>query len=180
MNSSKADYWLQTSTSIAVLLGVLLVFWELRQTNKISSIERINESNQLYDALYEFEYENDIWLLVKKATESPQELTDKELLQLEIWLNRVVNILVANEASNKAHGLLGPSADAKLYADYYFASAFARAWLRDSAEWYAGDAPELIEALIEATENTPPTTEFTLLDELRQFAAPNHSSPPSM
>ena len=169
MSSSRMDYWLQTGTSLAVLIGVLLVGWELRQTNMIAAIERVNDNVQMWESLYEFEYENDVLLLVKKATESPEELTDNELLKLEIYLNRVMNILFINEISNEAHGFLGPSAEAALYAEYYFGYEFSRAWLRDGADWYMLDAPKLIQALLHEIDSTPPTNEFTLLNQLKAF-----------
>jgi len=161
--------WLQIGVSTSVLAGVILVGWELKQNNELAAHERISEVFQLWGEIYRFEYENDVKLLYKKSIETPQDLTDGEVLRLDIWLNLVMETVVLNDVQNRLHGLQGnPTDQAALYADYYFTGEFSRAWFAESKEWYV-EAPELMEKIQEEIDKRPASSEFDLLKQLRSY-----------
>jgi hypothetical protein len=171
VNKSNFAEWLQRAVAVSVLAGVLLVAWELTQNNKLAGYERIADVNQMWTGIYDFEHENDVWLLYKKSIENPQDLTDRELLTLDNWLNRLMDVLVLNAMQNRVHGIgRGPEAQIDVYAGYYFGSQFSRAWLIDAKDWYMEDSPELTEKLIEEFRKTPAVTEYEQLEQLRSFS----------
>ncbi len=174
MNKSKFAEWLQTAVAMSVLAGVLLVAWELTQNNKLAGYERIADVNQMWTAIYDFEHENDVWLLYEKSIENPQDLTDRELMTLDNWLNRLMDIMVLNAMQNREHGIGGgPQKQPDEYVDSYFTSPFTRAWLIDGEDWYLEDSPELIETLLEEFRKTPAVTEYDRPELLRSFTIPD-------
>ena len=174
MNNSKFAEWLQTAVAVSVLAGVLLVAWELTQNNKLAGYERIADVNQMWADIYDFEHENAVWLSYKKSIENPQDLTDEELLTLDSWMNRLMDVMVLNAMQNREHGISsGPMARPDVYVDDYFGSPFTRAWLIDAKDWYMEDAPELVEILIEEFRETPALSEYDRFEQLRLFAIPS-------
>lgn len=100
------------------------------------------------------------------------ELTDSELVTLEIWLGWVMDIIVLNVLQNREHGLQdGPLLQAGDYADYYFTSQFSRNWLIDNQYWLR-DAPEIAEAIIKHFDKSPAATEFSRIKCLRSYTGP--------
>ena len=170
MNTSKIGEWLKVGVSISVLAGVLLVAWEVNQNTKLAAHERVSDVSQMWTEIILFEYENDVWLLYKKSIETPQDLTDRDLLRLDTWLGLIMDTAVSNDFQNRAHGLQSNVTErAALYAEYYFSGLFSRAWLKDNTDWYVEDAPELIEKLLEEIDKTPANTEFERLKRLRSY-----------
>ena len=167
MKSSKFGELLQIGVSVSVLAGVALVGWELKQNNELAAHERLSEVNQLWTGIYQFEYENNVKMLYKKSIESPNELTDEEILRLDTWLNMVMDVVVLNDVQNRVHGLQSnPTELAAEYADYYFTSEFSRRWLQLNKSWYV-DSPQLIQRLQEEIDKTPPSKSYHLLERLR-------------
>lgn len=168
--------WLQHVVSLSVLAGVLLVAWEVSQNNKLAAYERVAEVNQMWMEIYQYETQENIWILYQKSIEAPDELTDSELVTLDNWLSWVMDIIVLNVMQNREHGLQNaPLQQAGDYANHYFVSQFSRNWLIDNRHWFM-DAPEMAEAIIKHFDESPPATEFSRVECLRSYAGPTISS----
>ena len=70
MQKSELNDWLQVVASIGVLIGLLLVFVEIRQTNEIARAEARVSALTAWEELKRLEIESDISEIYLKSIES--------------------------------------------------------------------------------------------------------------
>jgi hypothetical protein len=159
MKFAQINDYLQTLATVGAIAGLILVAYEVRQSNNfaISEAASWNCSNGLNRQLGLLDAEV-AETLAKAMTKQASELilTEKIVLNLYLWswvidwehkINRV--LLLGIDVHEGIAGLQKIAADA---APFTFGTAFARAWLevnRDAIE------PDLLNAIDQGLENAP-------------------------
>lgn len=166
MQMSKLNDWMQFGASVGVLVGILLVFLEIRQNNELATAEAISDGYTSWEEISRVEIETGIKELFVKSIEEPGELTTSEILKLDAWLI----IVVSNYQRTVAMRQLGLGSDqTRLLEDaarYYFGGQFARAWFEENKAWMY-TTPQVIEVFSRVIESTPAQTRFEYLDRIK-------------
>lgn len=97
MEKSRLVTWIEIATGISVFVGLLLVAMELRQSNEHASAQSILEFYNDWTEIYQYESQYQIELLVGKAIEQPDQLTDAELYRLDEYYTLVMSAFMVRE-----------------------------------------------------------------------------------
>lgn len=162
MQSSKLNNYLQILASSGVLIGLIVVSYELRQNTAIAAVEHSRELYLSWIDIASFEGENNIGEVVIKSVEQPDSLTAEELYKLNLWLINILSIYTSGYDANEngipsRYSSLGES-----YAEYLFASRYSRHWFERNKIWLRAGNVETISRVI---ESTPVSTKWQRMEE---------------
>ena len=157
MNTGKINDTLQILASLGVIIGLLVVAYELQQNQVIAEAEHDRGSLGSWMQLTAIEMETDIGEVIIKSIEDPDNLTKAEMFRINAWLQHNVVIYAQSDRARE----LGVGA-AEFYmseaeARYYFSSEYSRQWFRANRYWIR---PNIREAISRVIENTPIATEW--------------------
>ena len=157
MEKSKLVTWIEIATGISVFVGLLLVAMELRQSNEHASAQSILEFYNDWAEIYQYESQYQIEMLIGKAIEQPDQLTDAELYRLDEYYTLVMSAFMVRELMEELG--LNPvrrvSEQAQSIVDDFFHYPVSRAWYRLYSSWVEGEAPVLNSAIQDALSKTP-------------------------
>ena len=80
MDSNRPDNWIQITTGLAIVLGLVLVFWELQQGREATKSQLTHDTCDYYAQITATRMGDEITPIVAKACERPDELTVTELM----------------------------------------------------------------------------------------------------
>lgn len=156
---------------LAIVIGLFLVYEELRQNRTIARAELSAESARMFSVLNEQERDPDFARVLTKSRETPGELTSVERTQLNSYLHGALMVYL-RERYNYQRGifeewtsLIGPT------APKYFGSTYGRAFWKASKRRYP---PEMVAAVDEALTNVElidflHNRDEAIVEELRQY-----------
>ena len=152
MNTSKLSEWLQILASIGVIIGLLLVAFEIRESNRVATSESVGAMNQAWMDFYLVSAGPNITSILKKSYEDPHNLTSEDMIRLVHFYDSIVNLYSWHlRAYELETAEFNPIPDFANDALNYFGSPFGRAYLEYAGTWAS---PELISAAKVAIENT--------------------------
>lgn len=135
MTTSKFANWLQILSNIGVIIGILLVFQQMRQNEQLTRLEIINSYYQDYME-YEATLSDAKVQAFAKALQSPNDLTLSDMRHLEsttfVPLNRWINLYRLAKA-----GLIEDQMwqeQVRTDVGFYFANAYGLAWWHRMAD----------------------------------------------
>jgi hypothetical protein len=166
MNAAKLNDWLQLIVALAVLAGLVLVIHELRQNNRIASVERFGDLYQTGAQIRQLMYEHETLLLLQKSIERPDDISDAEIARLDsfyelIWLQNAYMVAAGRLGLYDARlEILAPD-----FA-WYCQSRLCRKWIEHNDEWLSME-PQLLEAVRAELDNTPVPTKFQYMIDLK-------------
>lgn len=176
MERSKLVTWIEILTGISVFVGLLLVAMELRQSNEHASAQSVLEFYNDWTEIYQHESQYHIDMLIGKAIEHPDQLTDAELYRLDDYYSLVMSAFMVRELMEELG--LNPvrrvSEQAQSIVDDFFYYPVSRAWLTLYTSWVEGEAPVLYRALQDAMNDTPIEESPVWVNEWRSEFSPNH------
>lgn len=79
MDSRRLTAWIQILTSIAVLLGLILVVWELQQARNIAQAQLISDNYGVAAQIHTSLFGENASEVLAKSCSSPEDLTEGEL-----------------------------------------------------------------------------------------------------
>jgi hypothetical protein len=166
VQKSKWTGWIELAAALSVLIGLIFVAMEIRQSNDHARAESIRDLYQMWSNIYQFEYENDILLLVRKSIEKPDELSEGDYLRLGKYLDLVMNAQLAQATMQVEGGLVvgEVESEAPEFARSYFSSKASRSWLRANEGWISSYGPAFYSALIDEIEKNPVATKMPQLE----------------
>jgi hypothetical protein len=145
MTKADLSQWVTAATNIAVLFGVLLLVFELRQNAELARIEmiqgRINTNQQLESEFFE-PHVTRIWV---KSFMDPASMTLEEIRTMDAYMVVFMNQVMREYALEQA-GLLDRGATARLMEEnfwFLFGSPYAKVWWEQLGQ--SGLSPEIIE-----------------------------------
>lgn len=168
MQVSKVGELIQVIASVGVLIGLALVFVEIRQNNELVGAELRAVRIVSYEEMSRHEIETDIRTLFQKSIEALDALTDGEILKLDSYLVNIVSLLQQDAALQQA-GLSTYRTDDFLNPGaFYFGGRFARAWFELNREWIAYTTPGVADGIARAIETTPVQNRFEYIEMIRE------------
>ncbi len=151
MKSSRLNEWLQILASLGVLVGLIVVAYEIKQNTEVAEAEHYRESYSMWMHVATVEIESNIDEIFIKSIADPENLTSRDLVKLNAWF-----ILVTSTYDNGARASeLGIATPTGLISEsdarYYFSSEISRQWFEANKHWLHPDNAEIISRVIETT-----------------------------
>lgn len=147
MHESKINAWLQILASMGVLIGLMLVAYEIRESNRVATSESVRGIEDCFNLVSVAELETDIIEIYVASIEEPGELTVIEKIKLNTYLNTVSGCfqrwLNMHQLGVARYDGLDTLRDT---VDIYFSSAFGRAWFAENKTWMYPNMAEVIES----------------------------------
>ena len=157
MEKSKLITWIEITAGLSVFIGLLFVAMELRQSNEHASADSVIEFYQFWSEIYQYESQYQIDLLIDKAVEHPDQLTNAELYRLDDYYSLVMSAYMIRELMEELG--LNPvrkvSDEAQAIVDDFFYYPVSRAWLTLYGPWIERETPVFSRALRDAISGTP-------------------------
>ncbi len=156
MESSKVGYWLQVGANIGILVGLIMVGFQINQAGYLLRNQLV--SDQYSDRMSAMESmlgENPADTLAK-AFISPGELSDAELIVMDSWMMREV-VYARRVKQLVDSGVYPPNSweQHRMVIDYAFASKFGRTWWALSRNQYLQSDPDLVVVADSVIESLP-------------------------
>ena len=152
MNTSKLNEWLQIAASVGVLIGLLVVAYEIRQNTTVARAEHSRAIYSLWVDLSGVDLDNGVAEAFITAIENPGQLTAADKFKLSSWLTAVVSVFDYTTLESDLGASEIPSTIDEDDARYYFASEYARDWFEFSKRWIN---PANVEVISRAIEEFP-------------------------
>ena len=157
MERSRLVTWIEIGAAVSVFIGLLFVAMELRQSNEHASAQSVLEFYNDWTEIYQYESEYQIDILIGKAIEQPDQLTDAELYTLDNYYSLVMSAFMVRELMEELG--LNPvrrvSLQAQTIVDEFFYYPVSRAWYTLYTSFVETDAPVLNRAIQDALRETP-------------------------
>ena len=149
MKLSGLNEYIQTAAALGAILGLIIVGFELRQSNRIATQQAVsnNWSNWISSTIAEIE--SGVSKTRAKSMTNPDDLTLEEKINLDLLLQAYVytyhhdyEVLYWDNSSELAEAVLE-----ELVRDVpiMFGSRFSRAWLQENKHWMNTDIVTAIE-----------------------------------
>ncbi len=167
MQNSRLNDWMQLLASFGVLIGIFLVFVEIRQANELGEADAVAGTYQMWESISQIELQTDINDLFVKSVENPEALTNSEIMDLNSWFVNVVTIFQRQDRMYDLGFYSNPSAGLEATVQYYFGGRFARAWFDENKYWIQATTPRVSDVISSSIESTPIQMEFEYIDRLK-------------
>ena len=160
MNYQSISYWVQIVTGIAVLAGLGLVAWELRQSREIALAQLSSDfflMNSGHNSALMGESPADV---IEKACDSPEELTKSDYRILRSRFGEVLDRVRRTRAIAESSDLMADD-DWRIYATANFQLIFnthaGRAWWgANDQSWLASDIRQVGDSILAEKSGSEP------------------------
>jgi len=165
MNYSKLYSRLQLAASIGVIIGLLLLIYEIRENNRIAENQAAIEMNSLYNEWSALMTGESLAKLYVKALEDPDALSRDELLRLHYAYTTASQVFKTHHFLLQAGGL-SMYPESTLYYDY--SNALSGPVARRFVLLNEGDSDsDTSEIIRQAIRDTPSDIRLEYIDSLR-------------
>lgn len=171
MRDSRWIDGMQLIASVGVLVGLILVFYEIRQNNELAEADSVRAMLVSWQQIAFSEYETDIVELYIKSVEDPENLTSAEIGKLSAWLTVVMNqYLLTFEMNERGLGYNygdvddGPEKELLGGFEGYFGTPFGRSWYLENKSWIT---PEVVEILDREMEARPVQSGVSYIERIK-------------
>lgn len=167
MTKANLSQWVTAVTNIAVLLGVLLLVFELRQNAELARLEMVQgriEAFQQTEAGFFTPELSQVWV---KSFKDPESLTLAEMRMMDAYLAIHMAQMMRNIDLEKAGLLKEGSTIALLEGDarWLFGSPFGKAYWEQFGPNWSSDLYELANPIVDAVDDHYLIEEFSRLKE---------------
>jgi len=149
-----ARKWYDLVALIAVIGGLLLVAYEIRQANVFAKASTESSVLESWENLSMAEIESGINAVVAKAIENPTGITLADRLDIGSWLTAVISIYQRNGRMHYEYGLAADPSFSGV-GSYYFTTEVSRDWFELNERWISRESPKLAEEIRKYIETTP-------------------------
>ena len=146
--------WFDLVATVAVIGGLVLVAYEIRQANFFAKAATENSIYEGWETLSMSQIETGINALRVKAIEDPESISAIDSAELGSWLVAVISLYQRNGRMFHEYGL----ASDPYYSDvgsFYFTTQFSRNWFEANESWIRKETPELADEIRHYIESTP-------------------------
>jgi hypothetical protein len=167
MTKATVGQWITVATNIAVLIGVLLVAYELRQNAELARLEMTQtriSANQQAEAAFFDPRVSEVWV---KSFKEPETMTLAEIRAMDSYLAIHLNQMM-RVYEQEREGLVKSGETLKwMQADFpfLFGSRFAKAWWEEFGRNWPSDFVELARPIVGAVEDDELNRKFGRLQE---------------
>jgi hypothetical protein len=149
-NSKK---WLDLVALVAVMGGLVLVAYEIRQANFFAKAETENSIFTGWETLSMAEIESGINAVVARSIEDPASISTADRSDISSWLTAVISLYQRNGIMFYEYGLAADP-DYPGVGAFYFASQTARDWFEVNESWIRRETPELADEIRQYIDST--------------------------
>ena len=144
--------WFDLDATVAVVVGLLMVAYEVRQSNVYARADANNSVNVGWETLSLAEIETGVNSTWAKHLRDPNNLTAAEIADIRSYLTAVMSLYGRNEILHRL-GLVenNPLTD----IGNYFSTQLARDWFYEQEFWIRADSPKVADAIVDYIESTP-------------------------
>ena len=147
MDSNILNDRLQLLASVGVIIGLIMVAVEIRQSSEIARNDTYVAIIENWATLSTAEIESDISEVFVKSMKSPESLTDAEMFRLGSWLQSYVQIWQLQVQMNQGGAFdVRSEIHGELY--YLFGNHASRAWYVENKYWMPTSIIEIIDDYI--------------------------------
>ena len=93
MNTAKMSDWLQIAAAVGVIIGLVLVAYELRQSNRIAWEQASADALERWDRVAEFEFQSETAELLLRV-HAGEELSREETIKLNAYYDVALNTIL--------------------------------------------------------------------------------------
>jgi hypothetical protein len=130
MVTTKLNNWLSFGANMGVVLGLVLVAYQINQEAELTKIQLFSEATSSRKEFNQALMGSDPLQVVAKSIERPNELTLAELKLMDFYFISALNELRRLELLREA-GLAVDDAEVEGFHVFYFGSNFAQAWFKE-------------------------------------------------
>ena len=164
MNTSKLNDWMQILTSLAVLAGLVLVAYEIRQNTEIAMAEASQGNYSGWTQVSWAELETDIGDIYVKSIEHPENLSSADIFKLSAWYSLIISQFDLDDSMAEL-GMPGDYAGMSEWdVESYFSSKFSRVWFEENKSWLRAENAKKITRFI---GTTPVSTEWDYAERIK-------------
>jgi hypothetical protein len=166
MDSKQLNDRLQLIASVGVIIGLLMVVYEIRQNSEIARANNFTAILDSWGAFTLTEFESDIGMIFEKSMERPEDLTTAELHKLGSWLQSMVQVWQLQMEMDQ--GVIKDDLLAEIGAEafYFFGNHATRAWYQKNRYWMSDEMTVVFDQQI---ANTPVGSDKRYFDELKEM-----------
>ena len=162
---SKISDWIQIVASVGVLIGLVFVALQIRESNRIATSDGATSISDQFTLLWISEYETDIHDVFVTSIESPADLSTAEIRKLSSWYWANYSIyqrwLNNYELGTARYTGLEDLAGS---VGYLFGHRFGRAWFVENRQYMDS---RIAEVIANELENSPEWTVPPDIEALR-------------
>ena len=126
MNAEKVNSWLSLGANIGVVIGLLLVAFQINQDARLTRAQLFSDHTDSRRDWNQTMMGSDPMEVVAKSIEKPEQLTLAELQMMDMYLIAAVNELRRLEVLRQAGLDVGVNVEG--LENFYFGSNLAKAW----------------------------------------------------
>jgi len=146
--------WFDLVALVAVIGGIVLVAYEIRQANFFAKAEMENSIYAGWETLSMAEIESGISAVVARSIEDPANISFADGFDISSWLTAVISLYQRNGKMYYEYDLASDP-DYPGVGPYYFTSQTARDWFEVNESWIRDETPELAEEIRQYIESSP-------------------------
>lgn len=138
MDAQKLNAWIQSVTGIAIVLGLVLVVWELQQNREATRSQLSTEGWHMMNQFHSSMLGEAPAAVLARSCDAPEALTTADFIVLDHYFSELLNHRIIRLKHLSERGSSFFSSDYwKTASGWYwmFSSAAGRAWWR----WSSGD-----------------------------------------
>ena len=159
MESDRLNRWLTLAANFGVILGIVFVVLEIRQNRDIAMAQVRLEYAAGWRSIDEQRQDEAFAGVYSKSILRPDELTLREIIQLDAYYAGVIDQMLSAQTASKAGLREGQLQDVALQvAIGYFSNAYAQAWWQENRQlWTSPNVIEfqkIMDAAISATSKS--------------------------
>ena len=154
MTARNTKNWFDLVALVAVIGGLVLVAYEIRQANFFAKAEMENSIYAGWETLSMAEIESGISAGVARSMEHPAKLSFADRFDMSSWLTAVISLYQRNGKMYYEYDLAADP-DYPGVGSYYFTSQTARDWFDVNESWIRDETPELADEIRQYIESSP-------------------------
>lgn len=137
MDSDRITHWLTLAANIGVIVGIGFLVLEIRQTSAIATAQIRLDYAAGWRSVDESRQDESFSELITKSIENPEELSFKEVVQLDAYYSGILDQLLSARTARTAGLVDGSFAEvANTVGSMYFSDEFARSWWKQvRSDW---------------------------------------------
>jgi hypothetical protein len=156
---------LQLIASIGVVIGLLMVAIEIRQSSEIARNDTYVAMIDKWSILATTEFESDIAVIFQKSMDSPETMTNGELFRLGAWIQSYVQIWQLQLQMDQG-AWQDVEAEMRNETYYLFGNHASRAWYSVNRYWMP---PAIVEVIDDHIANNPVGSDAAYFDSMREY-----------
>ena len=152
MDSDRVTHLLTLVANVGVILGIIFLVLEMRQTSAIATAQVRLEYSAGWRSVDESRQDESFSKVITKSIENPEDLSLSKVVQLDAYYSGILDQMLSAQTARVTGLVDGPFAEvADTVGAIYFSDEFARSWWKQvRSDWSSPPGNEFQEAMDKA------------------------------